>query len=50
MPIHPLFLHVPLDPEHVELISSVFERVSVELGPARREEAPIRRGGAYRRV
>jgi hypothetical protein len=36
--IYPLFRHLPFDPEHVDLMSSVFEQVSLELGLAQRED------------
>ena len=38
MPIYPLFRHLPFDPEHVDLMSSVFERISLELRLAARED------------
>ena len=41
MPIYPLFRHLPFDPEHVDLMSSVFAQVSLELQLADRED-PIR--------
>jgi hypothetical protein len=33
-----LFRDLPFDPEHMDLISSVFERVSLELGLGSRED------------
>jgi hypothetical protein len=39
MPVYRLFRHVPFDPEHVDLMSSVFEQVSLELGLGDREDA-----------
>jgi hypothetical protein len=39
MAIYPLFRSLPFDPDHIELMSSVFETVSGELGLLRREDA-----------
>ena len=41
MPIYRLFRHLPFDPERVDLMSSVFELVSLELGLGQRED-PLR--------
>jgi hypothetical protein len=38
VPIYPLFRHLPFDPEHVDLMSSVFEQVSLDLRLAERED------------
>jgi len=39
MPIYRLFRHLPFDPEHVDLMSTVFERVSLDLGLGHTEDA-----------
>jgi hypothetical protein len=39
MPIYPLFRNLPFDPEHIELMSSVFEQVSSEFGLTQRKDA-----------
>jgi hypothetical protein len=38
MPVYRLFRELPFDPEHVDLMSLVFERVSLELGLGVRED------------
>jgi hypothetical protein len=37
-PIYPLFRHLPFDPEHLDMMSSAFEQVSLELGLAMRTD------------
>jgi len=41
MPVYRLFRHLPFEPERVDLMSSVLELVSLELGLTQRED-PLR--------
>jgi hypothetical protein len=38
MPLYRLFRDLSFDPDHVDLMASVFERVSLELGLGSRED------------
>ncbi len=39
MPIYRLLQNRPFDPEHIDLMVAAFEKVSVELGLAQKEDA-----------